>query len=470
MTCKYEFAEMSFDPVTGDLSSDSGEPTRLPVQIARVLQILLDAAGELVTREDLYEALWGDQFVDREHGLNFCIRQLRIYLGDDARNPIYIETIRGRGYRFLRPVVAVKRLEDSVNIAETRVSRRTLAACIVAAVLSLSGSAVPEIARPSLDGQSDITMTIQEAQYLESRLSVSDVRRAILKYQSVVARDSRSAEAFAGLARSHWKLSSWGATPAMEALVSARDAARAALARDDSISDAHLTLGLATLYLELNWEAAGTHFRDAINRDAGSGEARLWMARYLAAVGRFDEALAESRSALATDPTSTTILGDMAWFHYFAGDYPAAIATAERVLALDPRLLGSLNCMQLSHLALGDEERARQVTETILRGVAGEEKGAELAASLASSPDWLKQAAVSVEEACPTRSLAVESARLYALAGDHASAIRLLRKGTSERLWWIPFVPIDPAFDRLRKEKGFEILVGEGSESGRGHA
>jgi TolB-like protein/Tfp pilus assembly protein PilF len=59
-------------------------------------------AGELVTREQIIQELWGDEtFVDYEHGINFCIRQIRAALDDDAESPRYIETVPRRGYRFV---------------------------------------------------------------------------------------------------------------------------------------------------------------------------------------------------------------------------------------------------------------------------------------------------------------------------------------------------------------------------------
>src|SRR5262249_42299183 len=61
-------------------------------------------AGELVTREQLKEEIWGQEtFVDFEHGLNLCIREIRAALNDDAEAPRYIETLPRRGYRFIMP-------------------------------------------------------------------------------------------------------------------------------------------------------------------------------------------------------------------------------------------------------------------------------------------------------------------------------------------------------------------------------
>src|SRR5206468_1725855 len=58
--------------------------------------------GEVVTREELRQAIWGQEtFVDFERGLNSCVKQIRLALGDDAESPRYIETLPRRGYRFI---------------------------------------------------------------------------------------------------------------------------------------------------------------------------------------------------------------------------------------------------------------------------------------------------------------------------------------------------------------------------------
>jgi DNA-binding winged helix-turn-helix (wHTH) protein/Tfp pilus assembly protein PilF len=105
------FAPFDVDPRTGELRK-YGARVRLSGQPVQILILLLDARGELVTREELRQRLWSDgTFVDFEHGLNAAINKLRRALGDAADRPRYIETVPGRGYRFIgtleRPSEAV---------------------------------------------------------------------------------------------------------------------------------------------------------------------------------------------------------------------------------------------------------------------------------------------------------------------------------------------------------------------------
>ncbi len=98
------FGPFTFDPEGGELSRD-GYRVRLQPQPALVLAILTDQPGKLVLREEIYRAVWGeDTHVDFEQSLNYCIRQIRAALRDDATDPKYLETIPKRGYRFLASV------------------------------------------------------------------------------------------------------------------------------------------------------------------------------------------------------------------------------------------------------------------------------------------------------------------------------------------------------------------------------
>ncbi len=82
----------------------SGKRVRLQEQPFRVLALLLERPGELVTRAELHNRLWPQTIVDFDHGLNKAVSKIRDALGDSAENPRFVETIPGRGYRFLADV------------------------------------------------------------------------------------------------------------------------------------------------------------------------------------------------------------------------------------------------------------------------------------------------------------------------------------------------------------------------------
>jgi DNA-binding winged helix-turn-helix (wHTH) protein/TolB-like protein len=126
------FGLFQFDPATGELSRE-GTPIRLQPQPARVLALLVERPGEIVSREDLRRHIWGNEtFVDFERGLNFCIAQIRSALGDSADSPRYVETVPKRGYRFIAPA--------SIDGADPKTgpSRNTKRFAVVALLLSLA--------------------------------------------------------------------------------------------------------------------------------------------------------------------------------------------------------------------------------------------------------------------------------------------------------------------------------------------
>src|SRR5215813_2124118 len=103
-TSVLRFAGFELDPRSGELRK-KGDLVPLRPQALKVLTVLATRSGEVVTRDEIRQQIWsGDTFVDFDQGLNFCIRQIRESLGDDAEAPQYIETLPRRGYRFLIPV------------------------------------------------------------------------------------------------------------------------------------------------------------------------------------------------------------------------------------------------------------------------------------------------------------------------------------------------------------------------------
>src|SRR5271156_3648502 len=98
-----------FGPYDVDLRSGEvykhGIRLKLQAQPFQVLALLLQRAGDVVTREELRQKLWpADTFVDFDTGLNSAIKKLRDALGDSAEEPRYIETLPRRGYRLIAPV------------------------------------------------------------------------------------------------------------------------------------------------------------------------------------------------------------------------------------------------------------------------------------------------------------------------------------------------------------------------------
>ncbi len=125
------FGPFELDARAGELRKH-GLKTRLQQQPFRVLALLLERPGEVVTREELRQAIWpADTFVDFNEGLDATIYKLRNTLGDSSESPRFVETLPRRGYRFIAPVEEVRPQKSRVR------SLLTLAGVLTAVGLAL---------------------------------------------------------------------------------------------------------------------------------------------------------------------------------------------------------------------------------------------------------------------------------------------------------------------------------------------
>jgi TolB-like protein/Tfp pilus assembly protein PilF len=115
------FGEFKLDEQTFELRRNDSL-IRIQQQPARVLAFLLNHQGALVTRKQLQNAIWGDgTFVDFEQSLNFCIRQIRVTLNDQAEKPLFIETLPRLGYRFIGHAEKIRDCEPAMGLRRIRI-------------------------------------------------------------------------------------------------------------------------------------------------------------------------------------------------------------------------------------------------------------------------------------------------------------------------------------------------------------
>lgn len=179
------FGEFELDPANHVLMR-SGEVIKLAPQPFRILVLLIERPGALVSRAALREAVWGDEtVVDFERGLNTCIRQIRHALGDDAEVPRFIETVPRLGYRF---TAAVTSIPDPGSRPRRWWTVAAAAAILVAVVGGLIAGVVLRDAKPS-------TAVASEARelYLRGQLALADpnvgsARAALELFEKALAR------------------------------------------------------------------------------------------------------------------------------------------------------------------------------------------------------------------------------------------------------------------------------------------
>ena len=144
---RLRFGVFELDSRSGELRKH-GLRVRLQEQPFRLLEMLLEHPGEVVTREELQKRLWpADTFVDFDHGLNKAINKIREALGDSAESPRFVETVSRRGYRFL---AEVKDSEVPVRNPELGVQPQSPAVPPVVPDQRYPPDEVAEIKNPSL--------------------------------------------------------------------------------------------------------------------------------------------------------------------------------------------------------------------------------------------------------------------------------------------------------------------------------
>ena len=134
---KVRFGPFELDSATGELRSSEGVVPLRPLA-TRALLVLVGRAGRLTTRDELRRALWADSALEWNQALNQCIRQLRVALGDSATQPRYLETVHGRGYRFVASVTSPNSGGSVASPSSRHPSLRFFAAGFGAALASLA--------------------------------------------------------------------------------------------------------------------------------------------------------------------------------------------------------------------------------------------------------------------------------------------------------------------------------------------
>lgn len=176
-TTRYRFGPFELDPAEGTLSRN-GTRVKLQDLPYRLLVMLLERQGEVVSREEVKQRLWAENtFVEFDNSLGVAIRKVRDALNDDAEVPRYVETIPRRGYRFLAPV----QMQDSSSLVDLRKTPETEAGNLELA----AGERVNAIGR---------TPTLRRRYLAISALVVLLVGSVIYEFRSAPRRPSATAK------------------------------------------------------------------------------------------------------------------------------------------------------------------------------------------------------------------------------------------------------------------------------------
>jgi TolB-like protein/Tfp pilus assembly protein PilF len=289
-----------------------------------------------------------------------------------------------------------------------------------------------------------------------------DLRKAIDYFGQAIAKDPNYALAYVGLADSYLLLPNYGGASSKESLPPARAAAKKALELDDSLAEAHASLGLLAT-IELDLDRATNELHRAVELKPNYATAHHWFALSLMTLGRLDPAIAEGKRAIELDPLSSIINADFCWMYLCAHSYDEAEAQARKTLEMDPRFF-------LAHYYLG---AALQLKGHLSEAIAEFQKASEsnndpyslAALGQAYARSGQREEALKIlarlNENTKSRYAAPYAMALINLGlGEKERAIDELERAYAEgETNYLFVIKVDPLLDELRGNPRFEALV-----------
>jgi TolB-like protein/Tfp pilus assembly protein PilF len=289
-----------------------------------------------------------------------------------------------------------------------------------------------------------------------------DLRKSIEYLKQAIAKDPGYALAYAALADSYGLLRFYGGASPAESVVLAQAAAKKALELDDSLAEAHASLGLiATEELEVN--RAVNELERAIQLNPNYATAHHWLGLALATLRQSDRSIGELKRALELDPLSMIINADLSIIYLYAHRYDDAEAQARKTLEIDSRSF-------VAHYYLG---AALQLTGRLKEAIPEFQKAVELnndpysIAMLAQAyarngqTDEARKLLAHLNEMAKSAEVPDYAlATAYTSLGEKERAIEALEHGFSEgNKSYLFLLPGDPFLDDLRGDPRFEALV-----------
>ena len=315
--------------------------TALPSQPLRLLLLLVERRGEIVTHDDIRELLWPDQNVDITSRLHSCIRQVRRALGDDNGEPRCIETVPRRGYRFVADVEVQTppRREDLVASKPAR-GKRTLfvaVALILVAIVWFGASRqtdTPSVgADTSSAGSSDAFL---QGRALLATGDAADLQRAVESLTLAAESNPDFAPVQASLSKAWFLLGDGDKS---------REHAERAIALDATYANGYLRRARVTGWIDWNWDAAERDLETALGLTPDAPEPHLAIAELYMVTGRVDAAAAATGEALRVAPSSAPVLAATGELRHLQRRHDEAASLCEQAVVRDPDLLAGRECL-----------------------------------------------------------------------------------------------------------------------------
>jgi tetratricopeptide (TPR) repeat protein len=301
-----------------------------------------------------------------------------------------------------------------------------------------------------------------KGRYFWSRRHEGGLRKAIGCFEYSIEHDPTFALAYSGLADCYALLSWYGESPPKDAGPLARSAAKKAVELDETLGEAHASLGLILFWYEWDWSGAESEFRRAIQLNPNYATGHQWFASYLLAMGSFEEALSELTRAQALDPLCLIIVQSMGDPLFYSRRYDQAIEQYRKTIEMNPAFAPA-------HFSLG---RAYEQKGMHQDAVAEFQQANALSGKMEALPALAhalgmlgnRTEAERILQEITRRSrtnyvppLAI--ALIHLGLAQYDFALELLHKALHERSCWLAYVKVDPLYDPIRPDPKFQDLL-----------
>jgi serine/threonine-protein kinase len=299
---------------------------------------------------------------------------------------------------------------------------------------------------------------------LWEKRSGDSIPKAIEYFNQAIAKDPNYALAYAGLSRAYILLPFFTGADRLDADAKAKDAALKALSLDSNLAEAHLALGKVLFFYDIDLAGAMREYKRAVELKPNDAGAHHWYGNdALAALGRSEEAIAESKRAVELDPLSPIINADFGTTFYYARRFDESARQLRKTIEIDPTFFYAHFNLGIVLQATGDlsgaiaeYEKAKQLNDDPFMAVnvaqakaqAGEK---DAAVRMLSELDKLSQR---------REVVGYWRALLYLSLNNKDEAVRWLEQGLKERDGSnISWIKVDPLLDPLRGDPRFEALA-----------
>jgi TolB-like protein/Tfp pilus assembly protein PilF len=328
--------------------------------------------------------------------------------------------------------------------------------------------------RPKLEGEEKRLLSKRPTENVEAyqlylqglfywnKWTQADFKKAADYFTQAVQKDPRYALSYAGLADTYSLLGDAGYLPPSEAWPKAKAAAMQALEIDDTLAEAHTSLGLVKEHFEWDWTGAEQEFKRAIELNPNSATAHHWYGDYLANMGRSEEGLRETKKAQELDPLSLIINTSLGWQLYLARQNDQAVEQLRKVLDIDAKFAPARRMLEEVYAQMGKQKEAVAEREKALSLSGGPELAASIEEDFTKSgykgvlQSWLDGLTeMSKHEYVSSYSIA----EAYVRMGEKEKAFDWLEKAYEEHDSGLVSLAVEPMFDRARSDPRYRDIV-----------